>query len=48
MKHLGYSCIIKAKDLRVLARYTAIEACIKPCLKKNKYIVRPWHKIKSA
>lgn len=49
MKHLGYSRIVKAKDLRVLARYTAIDACIKPYLKENKYIINlNWRRTKSA
>lgn len=48
MKHLGYSHIIKAKDLRVLARYAAISACIKPIIKQNKYIQINWQKPKSA
>ncbi|MBB5335859.1 hypothetical protein [Pectinatus brassicae] len=48
MKHLGYSHIIKAKDLRVLARYAAISACIKPIIKQNKYIHINWQKPKSA
>ncbi|WP_182188330.1 hypothetical protein [Pectinatus frisingensis] len=47
MKHLGYSRIIKAKDLRVLARYAAIAACIKPYIKDTKIHV-DWYKIKSA
>ncbi|MDQ0202428.1 hypothetical protein [Pectinatus haikarae] len=48
MKHLGYSRIIKARDLRVLARYTAIAACIAPCQKGRKYIPSAWQKNKPA
>lgn len=35
MKHLGYSRVIKARDLRVLARYTAVGACIKPRMQEK-------------
>lgn len=48
MKHLGYSRIIKAKDLRVLARYTAIGACIKPKEKDEQNLSSYWFKMKTA
>ncbi|TCS77140.1 hypothetical protein [Pectinatus cerevisiiphilus] len=48
MKHLGYSRIIKARDLRVLARYTAIAACIKAGSKEQQCIHLYWQKRKLA